>query len=232
MFSALLMGFAAGFVATPHCLGMCGGFPLQLARSSSGGAVWLRQALFVTGKTFTYMFLGALAALLGVVLLADTTFASAAPVLRLAAGLITVMFGLSMLGIRLPSIRGVSGAGIARGLLGGLVTSPSPAAALTLGLGVGFLPCPLPMAMLAAAAASHNVFHGMALMAGIGLGTAPGLIGVGLFGIGLDRKFAKVGMKAAGCIVLAIGLMTIGRVVVSVAYPTSGAPSCCSHGQP
>jgi len=168
-------------------------------------------------------------------LLKDTSLSPAAPVLRLVAGVITVLFGLLMLGVRLPSIpflQGISEAGIVRGLFRNLLTSPSPVAAFVLGLGVGFLPCPLPMAMLAISAASHNIPQGMALMAGVGLGTAPGLIGVGLLGAGLDRRFAKAGMKLAGVVVLAIGLLTIGRVTGVVGSSHGGrTPPCCSDRQ-
>ena len=54
------IGIAAGLAATPHCAGMCGGFPLHLARATEGRP-WVRQLLFLVGKTFTYSFLGALA---------------------------------------------------------------------------------------------------------------------------------------------------------------------------
>lgn len=227
MLAAFLTGLVAGFLNTPHCLGMCGGFPLHLAKSSKKGKATLRQVLFVTGKTFTYVFLGAMAGALGVVAFKDSSVASFAPVLRVVAGLITITFGLLMIGVRLPSIKalqGVSEAGFVRSLFGGLFTSPSPTAAFTLGLGVGFLPCPLPMGLLTIAALSHNVPHGMALMAGMGLGTAPGLLAVGLFGVGLDRRFAKVGMRAAGVVLIVIGVLTLGKVigVVPVPLPSTG----------
>lgn len=237
MLKFFLMGLAAGIAATPHCLGMCGGFPLHLAKSSGKGVSALRQVLFVIGKMFTYVFLGTLAAALGVILLKNTSLASAAPALRITIGAITVVFGLAMLGVKLPSIRvlqGISDRGLVRDLLGGLINSPSPAAAFLLGLGVGFLPCPLPMGMLALSAASHSVPHGVALMAGVGLGTAPGLLAVGLFGVGLD-KFAKFGMKAAGLVVLALGLLTIARATGIVQHHGTVAhvlPPCCCGGKP
>jgi len=235
MWASFLLGLGAGIAATPHCLGMCGGFPLHLARSSKGERVAPRQVLFILGKSFTYIFLGTLAAALGVVLFKDTTLAKGAPLLRVIAGSITLLFGLMMLGFRLPPIKklqGISDTGMVRGLFGGLFTSPSPAAAFVLGLGVGFLPCPLPMGMLATAAISHSIPHGMALMAGVGIGTAPGLLGVGLFGIGLDRKLRGVGMRAAGVVVLAIGLLTVGRATGLIAKPHSPtviAPCCQEH---
>jgi len=227
MLAAFLTGLIGGLLNTPHCLGMCGGFPLHLAKSSREGKSTLRQLLFVAGKTFTYIFLGAVASALGVVVFRNSSVAPFAPVLRVIAGLITILFGLLMLGFRLPSIRalqGISETGFVRHLFGGLFSNTSPAAAFTLGLGVGFLPCPLPMGLLAVAALTHNVPHGMALMGGMGIGTAPGLLVIGLLGAGLDRRFAKVGMRAAGVVLVVIGLVTLGKVagIVPVPHPSIG----------
>ena len=237
MWASFLLGLVAGISATPHCLGMCGGFPLHLAKSSGKGQVFLRQLLFVMGKSVTYMFLGALAASLGVIVLKDTQLAKAAPVIRLAAGIITLIFGLLMLGIKLPSIKplqNISDAGFIKSIFGGLLISPGPLSALVLGLCVGFIPCPLPIVMLGVSAASHNVLYGIILMAGVGVGTAPGLLGVGLCGAGLNRRFAKVGMKLAGVVVVSIALLTIGRAsgMIPKAHPINYAiPSCCGGGQ-
>ncbi len=235
MWTSFVLGLGAGIAATPHCLGMCGGFPLHLARSSREGRVVLRQVLFVLGKTFTYVFLGTLAGALGLVLLRDTSAAGFAPHMRIFAGLITIFFGLLMLGIRLPSfkpLQNIADTGFVKGLFGGVLVSPNPAAGFVLGLGVGFLPCPLPIGMLTVAAASHDIAHAMALMAGVGIGTAPGLLALGIFGVGLNRKFAKVGMRAAGTVVIIIGLLTLGRAtgVIAKAHPVNKAlPACCQH---
>ncbi|HEX3000343.1 MAG TPA: sulfite exporter TauE/SafE family protein, partial [Armatimonadota bacterium] len=113
-----------------------------------------------------------------------------------------------------------------RNLCGGLFASTNPGAAFVLGLGVGFLPCPLPMGLLAVAALSHNIFHGMLLMGGMGLGTAPALLAVGFLGIGLDRKYARIGMKAAGLALVAIGLLIVIKASGIAAHP------CCAAGMP
>lgn len=235
MLSSFLIGLAAGVAATPHCLGMCGGFPLYLARSSNRAQTLRRHLLFVGGKGFTYVFLGTLASATGAVLFKIPSLVSIAPFLRLAIGLITVLFGLSMIGLRIPQLRRLhdqSSGKFIGDTFGGLLSDPSPQAALVLGLGVGFLPCPLPMGMLAAAVASHHVLTGISLMAGVGLGTAPGLLGVGLFGAGLNKKFAKIGMCAAGVVVLAVGGLTITRAAsaISTRHATGQTiPSCCTE---
>ena len=242
MLASFLLGFGAGIAATPHCLGMCGGFPLHLAKPNSRGSAGLRQVLFVAGKSFTYVFLGALAAAVGVILLKNTRLAGAAPALRIAVGAITLVFGLAMLGLRLPRVSGFpfrdaplkspDTEGFVAGALGGLLSNPTPGSAFVLGLGVGFLPCPLPMGMLAVAASSHSVPDGIALMAGVGLGTAPGLLAVGIFGMGLNWKLRKAGMRAAGVVVAIIGLLTICRAIGGMPRShvvDSVVPPCCQE---
>lgn len=233
MWSTFLVGLIAGFAATPHCMGMCGGFPLYLAGSPHSRRSLLRQALFIAGKSFTYVFMGALAGSLGTVIFRDTSMAPAAYALRILVGLFTISVGLLMAGVRFPKIRFLERFHGLRALTEGisaLRTGQGMSTGLILGLAAGFLPCPLPMGMLALAVGSRSAIHGMALMAGVGLGTAPGLLAVGLFGIGLKRRFADLGMRVAGIVVLAIGLLIVGRAtgLLNHSYADSLIPSCCS----
>lgn len=217
-------GLTAGIAATPHCLGMCGGFPLYLSKPSSKGSVGARLALFVTGKTFTYVFLGTLAASLGAIIFANTKFASFRPFLPLIAGLVTVLLGLVMLGLRLPQVK-LPGAHSTVTVFRSLLDNTGMLSSFVLGTAVGFLPCPLPMAMLLLAVGFHSVTDGMALMAGVGVGTAPGLIAVGLLGSRVNRSFAGTGLKLAGAMVVAVGLLTFGHA--AAALVNADVPSCC-----
>lgn len=234
MLSALVLGFVAGLMATPHCLGMCGGFPLYLSGESSRGGAILRQTAFIGGKTSTYAFLGALASAFGAVVFKNSALMHGAPYLKLTLGLLVVLFGLTMLGLKLPKVgpaNRIADTPFMSSLFSGLMGTPSPAAAGVLGLAVGFLPCPLPMGMLAVAAASHSVLYGIALMVGVGIGTAPSLMAVGLCGTGLNRRFSRVGMRAAGMVVLAIGLLMVGRAATNtrVGATHRPIPSCCAE---
>jgi len=56
------IGLAGGALAFAHCLGMCGGFALHFSRGDKRRSVLGRQLLWHSGKTFSYVFLGALAA--------------------------------------------------------------------------------------------------------------------------------------------------------------------------
>jgi len=86
------------------------------------------------------------------------------------------------------------------------------------------------MAMLAAAMASQSVLYGLAIMAGVGVGTAPGLIAVGVFGAFLGRKFARAGIRSAGVIVIVIGILVMGRALGFIP-PDLPVPSCCGSGK-
>lgn len=233
--TTFLIGFTAGIAATPHCLGMCGGFPLYLTGSDGRRKAIKRIVLFVIGKCFTYAFMGAIAAWLGIIVFKNTSLLPIVPYVRLAAGLVIVALGLSMLGFRLPSKnRNPSAAetGFVQGIFGGILAKPGMASAFVLGLAVGFLPCPLPMGMLALSATNHQVLHGIALLTGVGFGTAPGLLAVGLFGIGLNKKLARFGMQMAAVIVLSIGLLFLGRAAKAIFLPsssTSPPPCCCGE---
>lgn len=237
VWASFLVGFGAAILNTPHCLGMCGGFSLHLVKLSKNNNARFRLGLFVAGKSFTYIFAGSISASLGIILFRNTYLAAYAPIFRISAAFITLMFGLLMLGLKLPPIKGlqnIAESRLVRGVFGSLFITPNPLAAFILGLGAGLLPCPLPLGMMAMAAASHSIIKGMALMAGVGLGTAPGLLALGMFGIGLHRKLAEVGMRAAGIAVIIIALMTIGKSTGIFAYPHSSGsapPPCCCGGE-
>ena len=61
-----LVIFAAGFLGSFHCIGMCGGFACALGRDPRGGVATIgRHLLYNLGRLTTYCFLGALAGALG-----------------------------------------------------------------------------------------------------------------------------------------------------------------------
>lgn len=238
MIVMFLLGLFGGLSATPHCLAMCGSFPLHLGRSTKKGSTVLRQLLFLTGKTCTYIFLGAVAGALGTVLFKDTAAARLIPTVRMTAGCLMLIFGISMLGFRLPSLRSNRKAtseiviiSLLRGLFRGLLISPTPISSFILGLAVGYLPCPLPLGMLAVAAVSHSVVAGMIIMAGVGLGTSPGLLGLGLFGAGIfggaKQRSANTASRIAGVIVIIFALLTVLHAAGVNTPLDRTIPSCC-----
>ena len=65
--SAFLIAMLAGFAGSFHCVGMCGGFACGLAQTRSGAkmALMIHSLLYNTGRVVTYAFIGALAGMLG-----------------------------------------------------------------------------------------------------------------------------------------------------------------------
>ena len=91
------LGLLAALAATPHCLGMCGGFALHLSRAPEWRGRLLGYGLFFAGKTTVYVFLGALVGALGMALLGTHRSPAAASALAYAAGGLTVLLGVAML---------------------------------------------------------------------------------------------------------------------------------------
>lgn len=244
MYTPFLVGLAAGLAAQPHCLGMCGGFPVYVAQSPRRRTV--RQALFIAGKLFTYVFLGGLAAFFGSVVLRAGVLPEARRLLSTLAGAAMALVALGMIGFRLPPVlRGV-GAALSepiRAVATPLLKGGEPVSAFGLGMVVGFFPCPVTAALLLQCAAWHSVPTGLAAMAGMGVGTAPVLLAAGAFGAGLRwPRLRQVGLKVAAVVVLLLGLTTLARgsgllpccmhanhAAVGASHSASQMPSCCQQ---
>lgn len=210
----LWVGLIAGLAATPHCAGMCGAFPLHLSHAGGEGRPLVRHLLYLAGKTLTYTFFGALAGLLGNLIVHSRSVSYSQQLLAYVLGGAMILFGLTMLGAfhssRLPAA-GLPDWSLLRQLYGAFFRSPSKAASLLLGVATGFLPCPITFAMAAAAGASHSVASGMLTMAGLGLGTSPVLLGIGFSGTLVDTRLRRVGLRGAGVIVILIGVIAVLR---------------------
>lgn len=190
------------------------GLPLHLSRVAGAGRPLARHVSYLLGKTFTYVFLGALAGLLGHLLVHSQSFSSGQNLLAYTLGGVMVVFGLAMLGLvptaRLPRPRALDWRVITQ-IYGHFFRSPGPQASLLFGVATGFLPCPVTFAMMAAAAATYSVRLGMITMLGLGLGTMPVLLGIGLSGTLLDARLRRIGLRGAGAIVIVLGLITLLR---------------------
>lgn len=212
--SAFIGGLAIGALASAHCAGMCGAFPLHLARASHKASVPARQLLYVAGKAFTYAFLGALCGALGSTLVASGLLPNRQLTMTVVGAAI-ILLGLGMVGVKLPSpISSRFNAyewGFVKSIYGHFFAHPGYASSFLLGIGNGFLPCPITMAALAMAAATQSVLQGIVVGLGLGVGTAPVLLGIGLFGGLVDARWRRIGLRPAGIVVIALGLMTVLR---------------------
>jgi sulfite exporter TauE/SafE len=210
----LLVGLLAGLAATPHCLGMCGGFALHLARDDRRRAALLRVFVFLVGKAFTYVFLGALVGALGVWVVQSGWVPGARKVLVVAAAVATIVLGVLMLDlplrVRLPALR-APGTPFLEEHASGLLANRSLLGTFVFGLAVGYLPCPLTMLLLISAAGESSVSAGMLLLGGAGLGTIPGLLATGAAGALIRGRWRAVGTKALGGVVIVLGLVMLLR---------------------
>ncbi|MFB3881547.1 MAG: sulfite exporter TauE/SafE family protein [Armatimonadota bacterium] len=219
----LWLGLVAGLASTPHCIGMCGAFPLHLSTSGARGAeggdtrrLDVPRALlpYLLGKTVSYAFLGALAGLLGQSVFRGGAGERWQSLFSYSLGAILLTAGLAMLGL-LPRLRPPEALGrlwrAAEPAYRALLRAPGPGAALALGAATGFLPCPATFALCAAAAATHSISSGMTLLAGLGLGTAPALLAVGFSGTAARRRLTRLGLRGVASVVIVIGLVTLAR---------------------
>jgi sulfite exporter TauE/SafE len=224
-----LVLFAAGFVGSFHCVGMCGGFACALGRDPRGpAATALRHLICNAGRLTTYCFLGALAGALGEVIctpqgmavpLLGGSVGIAQQVLALVAGLLMVCMGLQFFGL-LRAFRRLAigfGASTLAMSLRGLLGARGAAAALAFGVFNGFLPCPLVYAFTAEAASTAGALPGVLTMASFGLGTFPAMLMMGGVGNLLAPAWRQRGVWLAGSCILLLGLVTLGRAVLPLA---------------
>ncbi len=211
---AAWMALVGGAAAFAHCLGMCGGFALHLARGGSRWQVLGRQALWHGGRLATYLFLGALAGFLGRWIGMRSGLATAQNVLAYAAGAVMVLMGLALLGLRPRFARKRSEEG-EPGLFASVFRQffgePSARGALALGVATGFLPCPIVYGFLAFAAQTGSAARGMLVLGAMGVGTIWSLLILGMTGHIVTHRLRHWGGAAAGVVLVALGLATALR---------------------
>jgi sulfite exporter TauE/SafE len=206
------LGLVAGLVATPHCLGMCGGFAVHLSRGPSRAAVLWRHGLFHLSKTLTYAFLGALVGALGVWVISARGVPAARSWLPYGAGGLTVIFGaLLVLGPGLSPVPDAWRGGRGTPALRWPLPPATALGSVALGVFAGFLPCPLTISLLVSASGYGSVSAGLLLLAGAGVGTVPGLAAAGAAGSLLGARWRGLGLRGLGAVVICLGLLTILR---------------------
>lgn len=204
----------SGLLGSFHCAGMCGGFVLALDRP--GGVPWRRlgvQGLFHLGKTGTYVWLGALAGLLGAALLRAPWFAASQALLGVLAGALMVLFGLQLLRWipELPLGSWFGPASPYGRAFKAVLNLRGPTAPLAVGALTGFLPCPLVYAFLAEALRQGSLLGAMGVMAVLGLSSAPALLLVAGLGARLGPALRARFVPLAGAAVVLLGAVTLLR---------------------
>ena len=219
-----LPGFLLGVANAAHCAAMCGVFALRAsARRPLSGT-----ALYLGGKTFTYVFLGAVAGSVGGRMLGS--FAGARTALGVLVGAVLLLAAWRVW--RPPAISATSKGPRAR--LAALLMPLYRAAhgvekrggPLALGAATGFLPCGVTYVATLQAGALGTPLDGALSMAAFGAGTAPVLAATGLFGRGIMARLGPLCVRHAGAALLLIaGCVAVGRALLPLA--NGGAPACC-----
>jgi uncharacterized protein len=221
-----LVIFAAGFLGSFHCIGMCGGFACALGRDPRGGTATVeRHLLYNVGRLTTYCFLGGLAGAVGQALSASHGVAVppltgplnvAQQIFAIVAGVLMIAMALQFFGLLHGFHRaaiGFGGSTLATSLRS-LLATPSRAAPIGLGVLNGFLPCPLVYAFAAQAASTGAPLPGFLVMLAFGLGTFPAMLAMGGVGRLLAPAWRQRGVWLAGGCILLLGLVTLGRGVL------------------
>lgn len=219
------------FLASFHCIGMCGGFALCLASGAAGvGSNFARQMLYSAGRITTYMCLGALAGWLGSVMTQEGSLQWVTVGLSVAAGVVMLGLGLYHLGW-LPafSLRFVSTppAWFTR-WMGRATRLSDPVVPYVLGVMTGFLPCGLVAGWLIQAVSTQAPLEGVLIMAFMGLGTVPAMVLTGLAPSAFSPRWRDRLLRASGVFLLLFGLFTLARAQQTLAHwgEAAGAEHC------
>ena len=236
----LWIGFIGGFLASAHCLGMCGGFALYLSRQNDRRKMIAAQFLWHVGRTFMYAFLGALAGYTGRIAGELLQQGALQKTFGFVTGLLILLMGLMVLGLLPVGGRNNAGEPWVASLIGKRIAAPTPGLALILGLATGCLPCPVVIGFLAYSLKAGSVAGGMLTMAGMGMGTMISLLLLGAGGrlVGLHAR--RWGQAAGGIILILLGLSTMlrggtffhtllgcGKERSVLKQPHNGVPPCC-----
>lgn len=211
---ALLIGLLAGLFGSTHCLVMCGGISAMLhSQIRPGPGQYLIAAGFHAGRLSSYLLLGLLLALLGMLpgwLLPD----GAGPVMRTLLGVAVALMGIALLTQRQwaefmgrytgPLVRRITP------IIGRQLPLRSPWKALGVGMLWGLIPCGLLYSVLAVAWLQADLAGSSALLLGFGLGTLPAMGLGGLAALRLRLTLRKNSVKLA-----AAAMMTITGVLIA-----------------
>ena len=209
--------FLGSFLGSIHCVGMCGPYvALCTARIAPAGCTTGQglslRLIFNAGRLVTYMVIGLLAGGFGQIALALSERAGLRGIIALVAGVVTLLFGLALLGwIRDPS-RFVARSGLDVLIRGGsreAFRAPRWVAAGLLGGLQGFLPCALVYAAASRAAFAGSPLGGAWIMLVFGLGTVPAIFTISSSVSTAFSRFRP--WRWAGAFILTVGALLILR---------------------
>lgn len=215
--------FTLGLMTSLHCVAMCGGLNLgQSAASAQAGRRVTRANLqYNLGRLASYSATGALVGALGSAVRLSVRAQAA---VQLFAALGMLLMALNLLDMPVLSRFAPSLPARWRGRLAGRNSS------LCVGLLNGLMPCGPLQAMQLYALSAGSWYMGALSMLAFGLGTSPLMLGFGLIGGRLNRRFARPMRLFSGGLVLtmAVAMLTNG-LALSGALPALSGPASPSQ---
>jgi sulfite exporter TauE/SafE len=206
--------FAAGFLGSTHCIGMCGAIVVLFEEQASGQSRQLQRVLYNAGRLGFYMLLGAIAAGGGSLLVKSAGADAGLVLLRMVAAILVIALGLNLLlDWRILQFIERGGAKLWRRLAPlarYVLPISSPARALGAGFIWGALPCGLVYSAVAIAAGSGNPSAGMLVMLVFWLGTMPALWLAGACAAKIaEWRSRRVVRRIAGLILVLAGIVAL-----------------------
>jgi len=198
MIELLITALMVGFLGGVHCLGMCGplagAFTFSLASEiqKSPAHVAKMQLTYNLGRLTSYAVLGAIAGVVGMVLVEAGSLLSVQRWLLAFAGiwmlvLAAWLLGWSSLPSRLENLAGGWWSGVSSRWRARFLPVRLLTGAYLFGLLWGCLPCGLVYSTLLLALSSGSWFDGGLVMLAFGLGTLPNLMLMGVSAFWLTR---------------------------------------------
>jgi sulfite exporter TauE/SafE len=205
----LFAAFAAGLLASGHCVGMCGSLVSAFFIKFGGGGA-LPYVSYHAGRLAVYALAGLVAAALGAALVSTGLFGKMQAVLQIVAGAVVILLGLEILGLsplRLAAFK-LPAAWLRATFLAAARRGPVVGAGLG-GVLNGMMPCALTLAMAVKATTVDHAWQGAALMLAFGAGTLPSMLFASAVFGKLAPRLRGLLLKAAAVFVVGLGVATL-----------------------
>jgi sulfite exporter TauE/SafE len=212
--SSLPMLLAIGMAGALHCAGMCGGLALLATGAQPRGRT-VSLLLYLGGKGWSYVVLGAVAGALG------HTIAQAAPLglggraLAVVSGLLLLFLSLQLLGLLRETTAGLRWLRPVSDSFARLAREGGRRGKLLLGVANGFLPCPLVYVYVGLAAATGSPIWGAATMLVLGVTSSLPLVVCAFGGYQLTNLAGRRLPQLGGVLMLVMAAVTLYRGLVA-----------------
>lgn len=234
----LLLGVVAGFST---CMAIVGGMVLAVSArysemhpEASVRQKFIPDVYFNIGRVVGFALLGALLGWLGSTFQLSSFSVGALTVL---VGGVMLLIGFQLLELfpRLSAWKLMLPKGIARalGIRSHTKKEYSHSRAMALGAATFFLPCGFTQAVQLYVVTAGSPLIGALSMGAFALGTAPGLLGIGGLAAAARGSFRRFFFKAAGLIVIALGIFNFqnGVTLVKLGPDRSAGQGLAPSGQ-